>query len=1355
MNRLLRVALIAAGGIVLLLLIVVVAGLTIVRSQWFHDKVRDRIVTEVEKSTGGRVDISRFDFDWRTLTAKVSGFTIHGSEPAAGPPLLHADDIVVGLKIISILKRDVDIALLRIDQPRAFLLVAADGSTNVPRPKIPSTSNKSAAETILDLAVGRLEVNNGSAEIHGASQPKKSQSYAARGDNLRALFTFDPATPRYHGDISIAPLALAYGDYKPLPASIRTTIAIEKNKLVLEKAEIDSGDSQLHVNGQIGNFSAPVVTAEYQARVSVGQAGSILKLKSKQSGWLEANGSASYKSATDYAISGLVKAYGVDYRAGGIDLRNLRGEAKIDGGPRTVSFDDVKAYALGGEITAKAVLQDFDRFKVNGELHHFDVRQAATLATRAKLPYDGVVSGPVFSEGRIDDLKRNRFILTARLTISPSGKGAPVHGLLDAKYNGEQDTIDLGKSFVALPNSRLDVSGILGRQLKIGFVSSNLNDILPALQTAAKPGETVPAIPVELTPQGQIAFNGTVTGKFASPVLAGHASGSNFIVRDQTIDALQADITASPSGVTVDNGALRQKKLTANFAGSAGLRDWKLENDLPVTATLGLQNAELTDLLALAGHGAAPVSGTLNLNAKAAGSAGNPRATADLTLVRGAVAGEPFDRLTAHLDAPNRTSQTLKAQLKAGSKEIDLDASYGHGADDLFPGKLTFNATSNAIAMNQVVLLHQREPDLLGTVKLNANGTVNVTRDAKGSPAIAITTVDGAVTASGLQVAGRQLGDLHLTANTVTSSAANGGSAPVVQVKLRSNLADANINADGQWTLAGDYPGSAKLQFSRVNLDTVRRLALSPEQAQTVRVGGSAEGTLDVSGPAAKPEQLRAALEIATLEVHPLPGTVGAPAGINLSVHNSEPIRVVLANDVVNVESAKIVAQDSTFSVSGTAALAQRRLEMKVVGNMNLALVHLFDSDIVSSGGVVADASIHGSFSSPLVDGSLQLKNANLAMLNVPNGLSNANGTIEFTGNQARVQNLTAESGGGKVTVGGFASLAGGSVAFRLRANASSVRVRYPAGVSTVADAQFTLVGTPQRSVLSGTVTVDRLAFNPKTDLGSVLSSASAPPETPSGQGGFSNNLQLDVQIQTAPDITFESSYTDSIEADANLRLRGSLANPVLLGRINISQGDLTFFGNKYTINQGSVSFFNPIKLEPILNIDLETVARGVDVSITVSGPITKLNVSYRSDPPLQFSDIVGLLATGRSPNDATIAARQPTTSQQSWQQMGASALVGQAIANPVAGRLQRFFGVSQLKIDPSISGVTGNPQAKVTLEQQITPDITFTYITDVANAQEQVIRVEWDLSPHWSAVALRDENGEFGVDFLYKKRFR
>jgi translocation and assembly module TamB len=85
---------------------------------------------------------------------------------------------------------------------------------------------------------------------------------------------------------------------------------------------------------------------------------------------------------------------------------------------------------------------------------------------------------------------------------------------------------------------------------------------------------------------------------------------------------------------------------------------------------------------------------------------------------------------------------------------------------------------------------------------------------------------------------------------------------------------------------------------------------------------------------------------------------------------------------------------------------------------------------------------------------------------------------------------------------------------------------------------------------------------------------------------------------------------------------------------------------------------------------------------------------------------------------------------------------------------LQRFFGVSKLRIDPTLPGVENNPQARLTLEQQISPDLTFTYITNVTNSNPQIIRIEWALSKQLSVVALREENGVFGLDFFVKKRF-
>jgi translocation and assembly module TamB len=306
-----------------------------------------------------------------------------------------------------------------------------------------------------------------------------------------------------------------------------------------------------------------------------------------------------------------------------------------------------------------------------------------------------------------------------------------------------------------------------------------------------------------------------------------------------------------------------------------------------------------------------------------------------------------------------------------------------------------------------------------------------------------------------------------------------------------------------------------------------------------------------------------------------------------------------------------------------------------------------------------------------------------------------------------------------------------------------------------VANASLDLNGTAQRSMLVGSITILRTGFNPQSDFSSLLARSSEPVETPAARGGPLGGLNYDIQIQTAPDIQVRSALTQDINLEANLRLRGTVSTPALQGRINITQGQVLFAGTKFTISQGSIAFYNLVKVEPIINVDLETKVRGADITLTIAGPLSKLTFTPRSDPPLQLDEIVAALATGQTPaSDPTLLARQ-STSPSSWQQMGATALLGQAIASPVTGRLQRFFGVSRLRIDPALPGIEYNPQARLSLEQQLTPDITFTYITVVNSSNPQVVRVEWDLNKRWSVVALREENGLFGLDFFFRKQLK
>src|SRR5208283_5131548 len=99
-----------------------------------------------------------------------------------------------------------------------------------------------------------------------------------------------------------------------------------------------------------------------------------------------------------------------------------------------------------------------------------------------------------------------------------------------------------------------------------------------------------------------------------------------------------------------------------------------------------------------------------------------------------------------------------------------------------------------------------------------------------------------------------------------------------------------------------------------------------------------------------------------------------------------------------------------------------------------------------------------------------------------------------------------------------------------------------------------------------------------------------------------------------------------------DFRLRGSVARPAVLGRVDILEGQATFHGTRFVLERGDITFANPISIEPQLNLQASTHVRNYDLNITVTGtPDRGLNLNYRSEPPLPKSDIIALLALGRT----------------------------------------------------------------------------------------------------------------------------
>ncbi len=844
---------------------------------------------------------------------------------------------------------------------------------------------------------------------------------------------------------------------------------------------------------------------------------------------------------------------------------------------------------------------------------------------------------------------------------------------------------------------------------------------------------------------GTVQINADVAGnlgqsakgtEFMLTAVNGDVSARGLRLDNQNYGDLNATARTSGNSVTY--------QLTSDFAGSNTRVNGTttLARDYPTRANASVSNLPIERVLAVAQRTDIPAKGNLSATAEVNGTIDDPNATADVTITKALIYDEPIDRAETKIAYTGQEINVPMLQIVSGPSRIDMSADYTHPRGDLETGHLRFKVDSSEIQLANIRNVQERRQGLGGTLKIAANGDATV--EKPGAPArIGFADLNANVSATGITANHQNFGDLNLVAHTT------GGN---LQFALDSDIAGSDIHGRGTAGLRGDYPVNAQLSFKNITWSRLRDLIGSEPPGTEQTLEAAVDGNATVNGPATKVDELRGTLDLTRLQVSTKPATAG---GRPITIVNDGPISLALNRSVVTIRGAHLTGPSTDIRATGTVAINNAEpLNLTVNANTDLKLVQDFDRDFYSSGAITLAATVHGTFSEPLVNGRLELHNANVNYIDFPNGIANANGVILFNGNNATIQTLTGESGGGKVALTGFVGFSP-AVRYGLKATASNVRVRQQ-GASVITSANVNLTGTPNRGLASGTVTVESVTFNPRSDLGSMLMTSAPPVQAPAAPSPILASLKLDIHIRTSPALAVQSSLAQNIQAAADLRLRGTAAEPGLLGRINITEGNIVFFGTKYTVNRGVVAFYNPFRIDPTLDISLETKTQGVDVVLNVTGPIDNMNLSYSSDPPLQFQQIVSLLAAGTTPTtDPTLVANEPTTPPQTYQQMGESAILGQAVANPVSSQLQRVFGISQLKIDPSFISGSALPQARMTLQQQITPSVTFTYVTNLANPNDLLISIEWALDPKWSAVATRDEFGHFGVEFFYKKQIR
>jgi hypothetical protein len=226
----------------------------------------------------------------------------------------------------------------------------------------------------------------------------------------------------------------------------------------------------------------------------------------------------------------------------------------------------------------------------------------------------------------------------------------------------------------------------------------------------------------------------------------------------------------------------------------------------------------------------------------------------------------------------------------------------------------------------------------------------------------------------------------------------------------------------------------------------------------------------------------------------------------------------------------------------------------------------------------------------PELTGKVQFDKVNVAMDGVPNGLSNMNGTLVFNGDRLQVDNLTATTGGGTLKLGGSIRYKNGVYA-DLTATGDVVRVRLY-GLSATANANLKLQGGQDSVLLSGSILLTRFGIGPDVDFAAFGSPGGvSPPPDPNSPA---NKIRLDVHVTSAPQLDFQNSYA-KLAGTVDLTIRGTAAVPSVLGRIEINEGSATFAGTKYQLQRGDIYFTNPVRIDPIIDLDATAQVENYD----------------------------------------------------------------------------------------------------------------------------------------------------------------
>jgi translocation and assembly module TamB len=1318
--------------------VAVLAGLAwYVTTESFQTMVRLRLAAELERISGGRVELGSVHTIPFRLQVDVRNLTIHGREGAGEVPLAHVDRLVARLRIISTLGAQIGFHSIILDHPVIHIIVYPDSTTNQLQPKLMSAEHGTKVEQLFALSVRHLEVNHGEMILNDQPIPLDFSASDVSADADYSIFH-----RRYDAKLSVEKIDTKYDDYRPVSWKGEAEFALESHALEIKSFKAVSGGSHVDLSGRITDFHQPQFVGNYDVTVDLAEAAAILRVPQLRRGMLQSSGHGSW-SEQGVSSNGKLTISDVEWRDRSLQLRKFSLDTQFNESPQRLTLAGIQATAFGGEIRGDADVANWlaptptdKRTKTTDEqkgtvrlkVRNFSLSELTSvwpsLRPLQELNLAGSAAGTVDVRWRGSPKNAESQLVFDVASPAQLGPGQiPAQAHLKAVYRQAQEEIEVSEFTANTRATRFRASGTLSRRaaLKLSVSSSDLAEWDRVMATLGFE-QTTP-----VTMHGSASFMGTATGRLSEISLAGQFQAEDFEVelpikphspsRQIRGDFLSADLQISPNSFAAHHGIWRNGNTVFHFSARGGLRDWELTRESPFSLHLRTQNGDMVEAMAMVGL-QYPISGRVNFALEAGGTEDEPGAHGSLHISNASLEGRAVQELDSEFSVLNSELSLQDIRVKY----LDADLT-GSGAYDFVTQAFRLDLNGRNFDLAAIPALQQGPLPVIGRADFEA--------ETSGSPSAP--SINATIHLRELSIGKQHVGDY--TFNAVTQGAD-------LQLHGRSQFKEAELNIDGGVHLREQWPANLDIHFNHLDIDPLLRIYLGTH----VTGASEAAGETQIRGPLLDPKQL-----LVTSNISDFFADVE-----HIQIRNNGPIRFALDGQLLTVQEMRLLGEGTDLSVSGTVNLAaDQEMALHAAGHADLELLQGLNPDFTSSGSVAVDVGLGGTIPHPAWQGNLLIASGSIAYRDLPSALSDINGKLVFNQDRLQIETLTARVGGGVVKFGGYATAYERQLNFDLTLTGQDVRLRYPQGVSSMTNAQLRWSGTSSASTISGDMTVTKLAVTPGFDFGSYLTSSAQTVALPQTNPLLSR-VNLDLHIVTTPELQMQTAAL-RLSGDADFRLRGTAARPVLLGRADINEGEVYINGAKYRLERGDITFTNPVTTTPYLDLQASTRVRDYDITLTLNGPLDKPRLNYSSEPPLPQADIVSLLALGQTQEQySQLQQAGPSP----FVQQASSAVLAEALNSALSNRSQRLFGISHIKIDPQglnteTSPVQSTPLPAVTIEQQVRENITLSYTTNVAQTSEQIIQGVYNITRDVMIVGIRDYNGVVSFEVRLRQRKR